>query len=521
MSRLASRCVAALILLVSGQQAWADLQVAPVFGSHMVLQQGLEVPVWGMADPGDKITVKFQDKESTTTADDRGRWLVKLPKMEAAPKQKGTELVVAGQKKTVTFTDVLLGEVWLCSGQSNMQWNMGQSDAEDDIKSADLPDIRHRGNGGSWTVCSPKSVSGFTAVGFYFARKVHKETGLPIGLLDNAIGGTAIEPWLAPGSYEKVAELRPMLDAEEARIGQYNKQIALHLDKVEDWVKTTRQALAAKKNAPPPPLLPLYPVAPFSHLYRGFTEPLRPYAVRGMLWYQGESNGHEGDIYFHKMKALIDGQRKVWGQDFSVYVVQLPQIGGPSTNPEGGDGWARLRVAQSKCSTIPNTGVAVTIDVGDPNDIHPRNKKDVGERLALWALAKDYGKKGLVYSGPTYKGMKVAGDKARLSFDHVGGGLIVGKKEGREPTREVKDGKLQRFAIAGADGKWFWAEATIDGTDVIVSSPNVKEPVAVRYAYQNNPAGANLYNREGLPASPFRTDDGKPFVAPKKTGKKN
>ena len=518
--RQAMRFLAAVVLLASGQRAWADLKVAPVFGSHMVLQQGMKVPVWGTADPGEKITVKFQDQESPTTADDKGRWMVKLDSMKAAPKQKGTTLVVVGQKKTVTFTDVLLGEVWLCSGQSNMQWNMGQSDAEDDITSADLPDIRHRGNGGTWTVCSPKSVPGFTAVGFYFARKVHKETGLPIGLLDNAIGGTAIEPWLAPGSYEKVAELRPMLDAQQARVEQYNKQIGLHLDKIEKWVKTTRQVLEAKKDAPPPPVFPLYPVSPFTMLYRGFTEPLRPYAVRGMLWYQGESNGNEGDIYFHKMKALIDGQRKAWDQgDFSVYVVQLPQIGGISTNPEGGDGWSRIRVAQSKCLTIPNTGVAVTIDIGDPTDIHPRNKKDVGERLALWALAKDYGKKDLVYSGPTYKGMKVEGDKARLSFDHVGGGLMVGTKAGKKLTQEAKDGKLQRFAVAGADGKWFWAEATIEGADVIVSSQNVKEPVAVRYAYQNNPAGANLYNREGLPASPFRTDDGKPLASPKKPGK--
>jgi sialate O-acetylesterase len=227
-----------------------------------------------------------------------------------------------------------------------------------------------------------------------------------------------------------------------------------------------------------------------------------------MLWYQGESNGGEGDSYYHKMKALITGLRKAWGQgDFPVYFVQLPQLGGAHDNPAGGDGWARIRLAQAKTLSVPHTGMAVTIDVGDPADIHPRNKKDVGERLALWALAKDHGKKDLVYSGPLYKSMKIEGDKVRLSFDHVGKGLMVGRREGKKPVEEVKDGTLKRFAIAGADGKWFWADARIDGDTVVVSSPEVKKPVAVRYAYQFNPAGANLCNRDGLPASPFRTDE--------------
>jgi sialate O-acetylesterase len=503
--------LAGVVLVMAPSGVRAEVKVAPVFGDHMVLQQGMPVPIWGTAAADEKVTVKFRGEEASATAEG-GKWVVKLPAMKATAKQKGSDLVVAGDKNTVTFKDVLVGEVWLCAGQSNMEWTLSGSDAADDIKAADLPAIRHRRVYGGWTVCSPKTAAGFTGVGFYFARKVHKETGLPIGLINNAIGGTRIEPWLAPGSYEKVAGLQPLLKQEAAAIVNYDKQVASQLDKIEAWVKAARQAVADKKPLPRPPGLPPYPTSLFSNLYRGSTEPLRPYAIRGMLWYQGESNGGDGNIYYHKMKALIDGMRKVWGQgDFSAYLVQLPQLGGASNNPEGGNGWARIRLAQTKCLTIPKTGMAVTIDVGDPKDIHPRNKKDVGERLALWALAKDYGKKDLVYSGPIYKGMKIEDGKVRLSFDHVGKGLMVGSKDGKQPVEEVKEGKLKQFAIAGEDGKWVWAEATIDGDTVVVSSPEVKKPIAVRYAYQHNPEGANLYNREGLPASPFRTDDGKPL----------
>jgi sialate O-acetylesterase len=501
--------LAGLALPAGAQQARADVKVAPVFGHHMVLQQGVPVPVWGTGTPGELVTVEFRSNKAQTKVDEKGNWQVKLQAFKGTPKQTGTPFLVTGDKARITFNDVLVGEVWLCPGQSNMQWSLASSDAKADIAAAKFPAIRHRSHGGSWTVCTPATAPGFTGVGFYFARKVHQETGLPVGLLNNAIGGTRIEPWLAPGSYETVPELRSIQEQEAAQLRQYAKQVAAQLDRIEAWTKEARAALAEKKVPPRPPALPNYPAPQASVLYRGHTEPLRPYAIRGMLWYQGESNGGEGMIYFHKMKALIDGMRQAWGQgDFPVYVVQLPEIGGASTNPEGGDGWARIRMAQLRCLTIPNTGVVVTIDVGDANDIHPRNKKDVGERLALWALAKVYGKEGLVYSGPVYRGMKVEGDKVRLSFDHVGGGLMVGKKEGRRPTEEVKDGTLRQFAVAGADGKWFWANAKIDGDTVVVSSEHVKAPVAVRYAYRNNPAGANLYNRAGLPAAPFRTDEG-------------
>jgi sialate O-acetylesterase len=437
----------------------------------MVLQREMPVPIWGTADPGEKITITYRDQKVVGVADDKGKWIIKLPELSVDLKHAGHELTVAGKEKSVTFKDVVVGEVWLCAGQSNMAWRVQQSDAADDIKTANFPLIRHRPHNGQWSQCDPKSVLSFTAVGFYFARKVHEETGLPVGLLNNAIGGTRIEPWLVPASEKDYEHIKP-------------------------------------EN----------PKVQFSNLYKSHTEPLRPYAIRGMLWYQGESNGGEGESYYLKLKALVEGMRKTWGQgDFSFYNVQLPNFTGNPDLPAGGDGFSRIREAQAKGLGIKNTGMAVTIDVGDPRNIHPTNKKDVGERLALWALAKDYGKKDVVYRGPTFKEMKIDGGKARITFDHAaGGGLIVGKKVGKGPVTEDKEGTLKRFAIAGEDKKWVWADAVIDGGDVVVSSPDVPKPVAVRYAFSGNPAGANLYNKAGLPAAPFRTDDWE-IAAPAKT----
>lgn len=245
-------------------------------------------------------------------------------------------------------------------------------------------------------------------------------------------------------------------------------------------------------------------------MYNAMIHPIIQSHIKGAIWYQGESNGEEGQSYNDKMQALIGGWRKQWGQgDFPFYFVQLASFQNPNQDPAGGNGWAKLREAQLKALSIPNTGMAVitdTVPLSQAGDIHPKNKFDVGTRLAFWALAKDYGKKDVVCSGPLFKALKIDGDKALLAFDQIGSGLMVGKKEGRAPAVENKDEKLKRFAIAGADKKWFWADALIAKNLVIVSSPDVKVPVAVRFAYEMNPDGANLYNREGIPASPFRTD---------------
>ena len=343
----------------------------------------------------------------------------------------------------------------------------------------------NRGNGTSeesaaWLPCKPTTGNRFTAVGLYFGRKLQMETGVPIGLIKTAWNGTRIEPWISPAGLASVKELPPVtgLPAEYKSDGGYPST----------W----------------------------HCLYNGKIHPLIRYGIKGAIWYQGESNGDEGETYYQKLRALIGGWRTAWGEgEFPFYLVQLAgrfssDYTPAGKDPAGGDGWAKIRMAQFKALTIPHTGMAVAMDLADvrePGDIHPKNKRDVGERLALWALAKDYGKKDLVYSGPLYKEMKIEGNKIRIVFDSVGSGLTVATKKGFAPVVKEPQGKLKRFAIAGEDKKWAWADAVIDGKTVVVSSPEVPKPVAVRYAYTMSGDDCNLYNNEGLPASPFRTDD--------------
>ena len=284
-----------------------------------------------------------------------------------------------------------------------------------------------------------------------------------------------------------------------------------YLQSIEEWSAGARSALESGGVLTPPPAVPGFTNAGQpTAIYNAMVNPLAPFGVRGAIWYQGESNGSEGVEYFHKMQALINGWRQTWGQgdDFPMYFyfVQLANFQRPNDNPAGGNGYARLRDAQRKALTIPHTGMAVTIDIGEANDIHPRNKQDVGSRLAQWAL-RDIYQQDVVPSGPLFREAKAEAGKLRVHFDHVGGGLIVGTKSGLDPVKEVADGKLQRFAVAGEDRKWHWATAVIDKDSLLVSSEQVPAPVAVRYAYSMNPAGANLYNKQGLPASPFRSDD--------------
>ncbi len=474
-----------LTLVLAGlvTTAQAEVKLASIFGDAMVLQRDLPVPVWGWADPGEEVTVTLGEQSHKATADKDGRWQVKLNALKA--NAEGQTLKVSG-KNAVEVKDVLIGEVWICSGQSNMEWNLGGTlNGKEEVAAADQPQIRlfdvqgHLTSPvakdtcpGKWQVCRPNTAGGFSAVGYFFGRRLQQELKVPIGLVGSNWGGTRIEPWTSPAGFRSVPELKPIADQVDA----YTEQT-----KVEGGS----------------------PAA----IYNAMIHPLAPFAMRGAIWYQGESNGGEGESYYHKTQALVNGWRELFNPDLAFYWVQLANFQKPNDNPEGGDGWAKVREAQRKALNIKHTGMAVIIDIGEAADIHPRNKQDVGTRLAHWALHQTYGRKDVVASGPLYKSHKVEGNAIRVSFDHVGGGLIVGKKEGLEPTNVVKDGKLERFAIAGADKKWHWAEATIDGKDVVVKSAEVAEPVAVRYAYSMNPLGANLYNAEGLPASPFRTDE--------------
>jgi sialate O-acetylesterase len=515
----------ALILASAAAVGRADVRLASIFSDHMMLQRDQPIRVWGHAEPGEAVRVKLGGAEASTQADAEGRWLVTLPALKEG---RDLELNVTG-KNPVVVRDVIVGDIWVCSGQSNMEWSMGVSDAAEDIKTADFPDIRrvkvnhvespraeeNAPIGSPWKACTPQTAGDFTAVGFYFARDVLAATGVPVGIIDDNWGGTAIEGWVAPEALDLVPELAAAAEGRRKAIADHRAALPGRIDEVERWVAATRQALAADTATERLPVPPAWPVLPnaggWGQRYNAMVHPLIRLPVKGFLWYQGEANGGEGDSYRHKMHALVKGWRKAWGNDdLPFYFVQLASFQDPTDNPAGGDGWAKLREAQRHSLALPHTGMAVitdTVPLAARGDIHPRNKFDVGKRLARWALNRDYGKADVVPSGPLFKSLAIEGDKARVTFEHVGGGLMVGRKEGKAPPGEDAGGKLKRFAIAGEDKKWHWADAVIVEDAVVVSSSAVPKPVAVRYAFSMNPDGANLYNRAGLPASPFRTDD--------------
>jgi len=502
--------------MMMGSAGWAqdNPSVSGLFSDHAVLQRDMPVPVWGTAKPGTKITVKFGQQEKTTETGKDGKWLVRLDAMKASAEPAELTVQSVTGDKPVTIADVLVGDVWLCSGQSNMEWQMKQFKTEEDVAKAEYSAIRHSHGGHGWTICSPKTASDFTATGFYFARRIHRETHVPIGLLNNAIGGTPIEPWTPLEGFNASPVLKQI---EVKKTIEYRQRLADTLPVLDAWLKTARAMIDSGKEFPAQPTLPV-PQRDLGYgtLFTPHTLPLIPFAIKGMIWYQGEANAPEGGIYAHKMSALIAGLRKLWNQgDFPVYFVQLPNFSGqPNDLDLGDENFSGTRLAQFKAlKSIPNTGMAVTIDTSDNGDLHPNNKRDVGDRLAQWALARDYGRNDLICSGPLYKGMKIEGSKIRVMFDYIGKGLIVGKKNGEEPLHEVPAEKLGCFALAITDAskpkglKWFWADAVIDGETVVVSSPDIQDPVAVEYACICNPTGNKLYNKEGLPASPFRSGD--------------
>lgn len=516
--------VMALLLLVT-VSAPAAVKLPRVFGPNMVLQRDRPVPVWGWAKPGEAITLSFAGQNKTTTAGADGKWRILLDPLAASKDSR--ELIVKGENELV-LKNILVGEVWLCSGQSNMAFQFDSSlDFETEKAGATNGTIRQFTTpyvyepfpqedvpGGDWVVCEPGTVGGFSAVGYFFAREISKELGVPVGLFLSAAGGTQIEAWECVEGLRLVPELKGLCAAVDESLpntdaGQPRYQA--YYAKLKEWLPKAEAAVNAKQMIPVAPVPPwMGPGVRPTKLYNTKIAPLSKYAMRGALWYQGETNNGEDEPYFHKMKALVGGWRQVWGQgDFPFYFVQLPNFKGFESNgnsPGGGGGFVNVREAQRKSLAITNTGMAVAIDLGETNDIHPKNKQDVGKRLALWALAKDYHKK-VAYSGPLYQNFQVEGTKIRIHFDYAQGGLIAGQKSGLEPVKGVIGGKMTCFAIAGKDKVFYWADAVIEGQTVVVSSSKVVEPVAVRYAFANNPECLKLYNKEGLPASPFRTDN--------------
>lgn len=511
----------------------AEVRLPSIFGDHMVLQQGHTVPVWGWAEPGEDITVTFQTLRARTTATPEGTWRVDLPALPYG--DEPAELTVQG-KNRVRFTDVLVGDVWVCSGQSNMEWPLWDTTGgRSEVAKAHYPAMRlfrvaHKTSlepvsdcEGTWVVCTPESSGGFSAVGYYFGRDLHRHTGRPLGLIGSHWGGSFIQAWTslaglrsdsafggAVAAYEQVVANRAQYEAE-----YYSKTLPAWEAESKRWVEEVKkpheaamrlwalEMQKAKKEGKPLPSSPGQP-RPMQGkptcrsesmnnptvLFNGMISPLIPYAIGGVLWYQGESNANVPALYAKMLPALITDWRRHWGQgDFPFLFVQLPNLNTPAD-------WAAFREAQSKALTVPATGMAVTIDLGDPKDLHPRAKAEVGTRLARIARRIAYGEPG-VDSGPRFRDMQVEGSRLRIAFENAGGGLVANPAE---------DGRVKGFVVAGLDGVFFPAEAQIQQQSVIVWSEAVKQPVAARYGWASAPE-VNLFNREGFPAWPFRTDD--------------
>ncbi len=649
------------LLLVGVQLACADIRLPSIVGNNMVLQQGRKVAIWGWADPGEEVRlrVSWHTMERRTDTDKDGKWSFTIT---SPPAGGPYELTLSGQN-TIRIQNVLSGEVWVCSGQSNMEWPLQSAhNGAQEVAEADYPNIRlftvqkkiadtpQEDCTGQWSPCTPQSATGFTAVGYFFGRYLHKKLGVPVGLINTSWGGTVAEAWTSGKALEKMPEFEALMqeiakakanpdasmkeyrDAlaqwekriesanaqgasciepgfddsswkemelpvlwEQADLSSFDglvwfrktvtvpeswagKELQLDLGPIDDmdvtWVNGVKVGahsesgqwqiarqykvpgtivkagrnvivvqvldtgggggiygeakqmnlcrpgsdeaislagpwrykvgydLASMPPRPQPPVWANNPNAP-TVLYNGMIAPLIPLGIRGAIWYQGESNAGRAYQYRELFPLMISNWRHDWGEgNFPFLFVQLANY--MATRPEPGDSaWAELREAQLMTLSLPNTGMAVIIDIGEATDIHPKNKQDVGKRLALWALAKTYDKP-IAWSGPLYKSMKIRGNEVVLHFDCINGGLVA---EGGKPVKG--------FAIAGADRKFVWADARIEGDAVVVSSEKVAKPVAVRYAWADNPV-CNLYNGAGLPASPFRTDDWPGVTAGKK-----
>jgi sialate O-acetylesterase len=481
----------------------ADVKLPSIFTEHMVLQQGQQNRVWGWADEGEEITVAICEQTQTAVADKDGKWMVKLEPLSAGGPHK---LTVKG-KNCIEFTDVLVGEVWICSGQSNMAWTVTRANDPDlEIRTAKYPEIRlisvprvgtqepQDDFQGEWQLCSPETVGEFSAVGYFFGRQLYQTLDVPIGLINNAWGGSACEAWIRRDLLEADEQYKPLMDrwAETEKTFDYEKAMANYKKRLEQWQQSGKEP--AKR--PRPPRNPLTGNHRPANIYNGVLKPTIGYGIRGAIWYQGESNASRAYQYRNLFPLMIRSWRDEWGQgDFPFYWVQLADFRDEQAEPAESD-WAELREAQTMTmSKLANTGEAVIVDLGEGRDIHPRNKQDVAKRLARWALACDYGLE-IAYRSPIYKSMENQEGKIVVTFDSVGGGLYT--FDVREPIG---------FAVAGEDKKFVWAKARLIGKDKVeVWSDEVKEPVAVRYAWADNPV-CNLQSREGLPVTPFRTDD--------------
>lgn len=481
----------------------AQIKLPAIISDNAVLQQNAKVALWGWAAPGERITItnNWNRRATTVTADASGKWLTYV----ATTKAGGPYKLTFTASNTITVDNILFGEVWLASGQSNMEFFVGKMPSPsytgvvnyaDVIKDAEHPDIRQidvpnkvadepqTDFKGSWKLCTAKTIDTFSAVAYFFAREVNKATGFPVGIINATWGGTPAESWTKKEVLQSDADLNEILLRYQKAVDVFPQENEKYKAAFAKWREDTSKT---KGGAPAAPMGPAHNKSPYK-LYNGMIVPVEPYTIKGVIWYQGESNADRAYQYRKLFPVMIKNWRNDWqNEKLPFYFVQISPH--RSQNAEIRD--AQLYVYRN----VPYTGMAVTTDNGDSLDIHPRNKELVGKRLSLWALRNEYGKKDIIVSGPLYKSMKVEGDRIRVAFDYDKG-LVA------------KDGELKEFTVAGDDQNFVPAQAKIDGATVVVWSDAVKNPKAVRFAWKNVPR-PNLYNGGGLPASPFRTDNWK------------
>ncbi len=508
-----------LIISLTPSLLLAELSVPHFFSDHMVLQRDRAAALWGKADANADVKISFKGKTASTKAAADGKWRTTIETGKAD--NKGATVTISAGGKTIEIKDVLVGEVWFASGQSNMAFTMQACKIYGKvIQESNHPGIRmfnaalvtavepQDDINGNWAVATPQNVPRFSAVAFFFARKLHNELGIPVGIINSSWGGKPIEAFTSREALNTLPGTKALVDAALKADAAYDpvKAQAEYEKNLAKWKQANEKAKQnpAIKRTPAQQKMPTLARRALDTerqpgvLFQSMIHPFVGYTMRGAIWYQGEGNAQFTAVPYNKtLPLMINDWRKRWNDPFSFYYVQLANFRKPSTNPGTPDPWALLQDRMRLVlDTTPKTGMAVINEVGDTADIHPKNKLDPGERLALWALAKDYGK-DITYSGPLYQKNEVLKDAIRITFAQTGKGL------------KVRDGgPLKRFEIAGSDKVWHWADAKIEGKDsILVSSPQVKKPVAVRYAWAANPEGANLINSEGLPTSVFRTDD--------------
>ncbi len=486
--------------------AHADVKLSAMFGDHMILQSGVNVPIWGEAAPGEQVTVRIFDQTKKTVASIDGQWRIQLNPL---PVSEGTVMQVEGINP-ITLSDVAVGEVWLASGQSNMEMMLqNTSDLDNALSEADDPGLRlykvEKATAeqplsdlkGSWKLSTPEIAKPYSAVGWYFGRELRKRLKVPVGIIHSSWGGTEAEAWTSLAALGANEEYKPIFERWNKYMAQFPSANERYINQVlPKWEAERQQAKAEGRPEPPKPNGPIPPNSPHrpANLYNAMIAPLVPYAMRGVIWYQGESNASRAYQYRHLLPTMIADWRSAWGvknpRDFAFYLVQLANFRAEKPEPADSE-WAELREAQTMTALMPGNGQALAVDIGEAGDIHPKNKRAVGMRLAFLALSQTYGQH-IEYSGPTFAAMTREDKKIRLKFANAEGLMS-------------KTYPIPGFAIAGADQKWKWANASIEGNEIVVWNDAIADPIAVRYAWADNPK-ATIYNNANLPAVPFRTD---------------